>query len=237
LPREEEAVPGQVVLLDAVEEEEDAVVGVRPEYALIERRVGPAVAARDVEARQVVEDLLEIVIAAPLELFAGDHGHGGGGLAQALPGLRNRRHLGRLLLPPHLRDERREARRRTGLEGCIEAQNRGDLPARFRGIVDREGGQREQGMRLDRRRPRDLGAEARRELGGDVFEKPEVVALPGLLERVLTARLSPGRPGRLQDHQNSQDGGGQHPGRCHDSPPQRAAGHGNLALIALSIKT
>src|SRR3954447_18490474 len=69
LPRDIGDVRPQVVLLDAVDEEEGAVGGVGAKAALIDVGIGSPAAARDVETGEVVEHLLQIVVPAALDLL------------------------------------------------------------------------------------------------------------------------------------------------------------------------
>ena len=86
----------EIVLLHAVDHEERAIGGVGAVAALVDVGVDVAVAARDVEAGQVVEQGLEIEIAAALDLLDGEGDDGGRRLAQRLVGLGDRGHPRRL---------------------------------------------------------------------------------------------------------------------------------------------
>ena len=155
-----------------------------------------------------MEHLFEVVIAAALDLFAGDHDDRRGRLAQALLGARHRGDLGGGLLAPHLRDERGEARRRAGLEGGVDAQQGGDLLARLAEVVGGEEGACEERVDREGGGAGDPGAEAGRELPGDVFEEAEIVALlrldQGVVARGLRGRGA--RPGKSeQEHENDSE--------------------------------
>ena len=204
LPREEHRAESQVVLLDAINEEQIAVIAGGVVSALVNDRIEGTVQPRDIESGQIAQQLLEIEVSAALDLLAGDDDDGRWRFTQALARFRHRCDLRRQLFAADLRDECREAGRGAGLECGVEAQEGGNLAPRFLRLVALDVGAREQRMHLNLQRAGDARADAGGEFAGDVFEQAELVAFFRFAQGVLAGGLCLRAVGQAEEEHGSQ---------------------------------
>ena len=217
LPGQQDHVRRRLVLLDVVEEQEVAIVEVGAEPALVVVRIDLAAAARHVEPGQVVEQLLEVEIAAPRDLVGGHHHHRGGSLAQALRRLRDRGDLHRRLRAADLLDQALEPRWRAGLERRLGAQQGDDRRAGLLGAVESEQRLGAEGVRRHQVPSLDPPLGARLEVGEDVLEQAELVARRALLHGRGAGSLlfAENRASRDRQHESQQ---------CRDADPHHLRG-------------